>query len=287
VYLVASRDDVVGLLAALPGRPVQVLSPGPPASAEDIADELEPLFAATVGSLTRQQPPVWTLFSAQASLAVLGATTEARYASRAQLRDNPEVATQFVLPADVRRTGQGESSRAGEFAVGRQKLSAADGREWSMSFSAAQDGATGGWRYLTLAVLPTDQEPDSEVAAQVAEPLRAWETAMSEGSVDALWGLVSAEPGCFAASTPNGEDFLLQRGDYLITMLKTALLWGPASKSEISIDRLTVAGDVAAVSGTWKLVSFAFGMGKPYAFHTVLRRTDEGWKLASLCAGPG
>lgn len=270
-YLVAEDAQREILLAALAPPPVEEAPPR-----YDVAD----LVDAAVKSLSGGGVPLWSLFSPQCATYICGDGMAAAVATRAELRATTSNSSPR-LPADV-KVASLVSAPAAMYTVGSARLSA-DGQIWQAVFSAIPDGPQGTLRFLSLAILPLD-----DGGAQDAGPmdvLGVWEEAMKKGDVNPLSATFSSGPCTVVAATPHGDNFVFNKGRYLVAMLVTAMLWGTPSESTVQPETVTVAGEAAAVYGTWSLKSFAFG-GAPYAFSAGLVKEDGAWKLVSLCIGP-
>jgi hypothetical protein len=279
-FLIADAQGTADLLDALTGAPE---------TAQTGKADLDALLNATVGSLTRAEPPLWTLFTVQTSIAVMNVPEGRLIAPRAALKSNPVLASKFRLPAGV-TLGRQALMPAGEFKIGSFELSTTrpDGivDKWTAAFCAVEDGPRKSWRYVSLAVLPSTENVDPAARAQVVAVLKPWETSVLDSHTRDLHDLFYNGPCCIAASTLNGEYFMFTNPEYLVAMMNTAVLWGPAKKSVMSFQKVEIHGGLAVVTGQWEVASLAFGVA-PYAVTATLLDTDDGWKLASLCVGAG
>jgi hypothetical protein len=88
------------------------------------------------------------------------------------------------------------------------------------------------------------------------------------------------------AATLNGEYFMFANPIYLITMMNTAVLWGPAATSKMDLSRVVISGNVATLLGQWEVSSLAFGTA-PYAITATLFEENGEWRIATLCASAG
>jgi len=275
VYIVAASDAKGELLDALEG------APAPPTGARPMIDAL---LDNTLAALTQSDPPLWALFSSQASVAVLGGE-QPLAVTRAQLRSDPALASRFVLPPGL-EIAERERRQGGPFVVGAVELSGKDSA-WTLAFAATPDGPNGQWRHLSLTLAPVPVQPAPEQRAAEAIALaKRWEQALVKAHTRDLHGHFYGGPCCAATATLNGEYLVFDDLEYLVTMLNTGVLWGPAQTSVMSIDRIDVSGNVAALMGKWDIASMAFGAGA-YAFTATYIDPGDGWKLASLCAGAG
>jgi hypothetical protein len=124
---------------------------------------------------------------------------------------------------------------------------------------------------------------DDSSTSDARSVLVRWEQAMTDGTLHPLRDTFYPEGCCVCAASPNGEELVFDNGEHLIVMLETAMVWGAATTSKMTVSRTAATEDVAMFHGTWDLVSMAFG-NKPYAFAATAIRTSEGWKIVSLCA---
>jgi hypothetical protein len=272
IYVVAAPDEAQALLDALQPAPV------PPApTAEELPD-------AVLMALTRGEPPLWTLFSAQGSVVAMGTDDGTVTATRMDLRTDEALAARFKLPPEA-VLAERAITPAGPFTTGRARITAGS-RSWALTFSAVPDGPENGYRLLQLAVVPESGPPAEEDSKQIEAVLSRWERALAEAHTRELHGQFHDGPRNVAAATLNGEYFVFDDPEYMITMMNTAVLWGPAKKSALTLSNLTVTGNLATVTGRWDLDSLAFGSG-PYAVVAALTRTGGEWKLISFCTSAG
>jgi len=274
-YLVARGDAGEQLLAALRGAP----------SAETGPDTLEALTDAAIAALTKADPLFWTQWSAQGSLLLFHAPEGPVIATRAMLKSDAPLRERFRLPESTRITGR-NITPAGPFTMGVLDLADASTppQRWSAAFSAVPDGPGGAWRLISLTVLPIEQEPSAEDRDSIEAGLRLWERALIDAHTRNLHDSFYDGPCCVAAATRNGEYFVFSEPEYLLTMLNTAVLWGPAKESAMEITTVRVHGDIAFAAGRWNISSLAFGTA-PYAITASFIRSGAEWKIASMCAG--
>lgn len=274
-YLVASKDASEPLLAALCGA-----SP-----AEAGPDTAEALATAAIAALTKRDPEFWTHWSAQGSLLLFDDLDGPVIATRTMLKTAPALRERLRLSESMRITGR-NISPAGPFTMGVLDLAEASTppRRWSAAFSAVPDGPGGAWRLISLTVLPIMQEPSAGDRDSIEINLRRWERALIDAHTRDLHNGFHDGPCCVAAATRNGEYFVFSEPEYLLTMLNTAVLWGPAQESAIEINTVRVHGDIAFAVGRWNISSLAFG-NAPYAITASFVRSGTEWKIASMCAG--
>ncbi len=272
-FSVGRHPDVLGISGSENGLLSPLFKP-------DIAA----LVDAALGSLTAGAPSLWTLFSTQGSLAVMGGGTKAVTATRTELRTQSDLADKFRLPAGTQVTGR-VVQPAGPFTVGSFDLANGDNK-WTATFAAVPDGPGGNWRFTSLTILSGDGQPSAEKAERVTGVLKIWENALREASTANLLETLSTGPCCLMAATLNGEYFMLANPIYLITMMNTAVLWGPAATSKMELSRVVISENVATVLGQWEVSSLAFGTA-PYAITATLFEDNGAWKIASMCASAG
>ncbi len=274
VYLVAGDHEGSALMEALRSVP-ETIPATPPA--------VDQLLEDTCAALAKNTPALWTLFSSQTAALLLPQAGKTAVFTRASLKSLGGGGAPFPFPANlqvIRKTIQ----PAGCFSVGAFDL--ADGREqWRAVFGAVQDGPGHSWRYTALTLIPQGAAPEPEKAHAVDAVLRVWEQCFLKARTEALYDTFRPTPCSVAAATMNGEYFTFDRFDYLVTMLNTAVLWGPAAKSVMKIEECPLQQDVAAVRGVWKFSSLAFGIGD-FPFTASLVQEQNEWKLAALCIGP-
>jgi hypothetical protein len=104
----------VVLVAVLATTPLWALTAAQQAGVDRLADN-------AVASLTTGKPDLWSLFSTQGSAALIATPDGYALASRLKLKNKPEVAAPFRLPAGV-RIMSATASGAGQFAMGRVTL---------------------------------------------------------------------------------------------------------------------------------------------------------------------
>jgi hypothetical protein len=166
--------------------------------------------------------------------------------------------------------------------VGSFSLVSGD-RKWAVAFVAAPDGSGGRWRYTSLTILPDAGQADAQKTESVTSVLKIWESAILEASTSKLYDTLRAGPSCLMAATLNGEYFMFANPVYLLAMMNTAVLWGPAATSKMSFSKVVIAGNVASLVGQWEVSSLAFGTA-PYAITATLFEENGAWKIASMCA---
>ncbi|MCP4642233.1 MAG: hypothetical protein GY851_17445 [bacterium] len=252
----------------------------PPPAKLATASTVDALLESVIQTLGENPETLWQLFSPRGSLATT-VNDAPMTTTRQELADDPGRATAFGLPSNGTLVDHAFRI-SGRYAVGFFLTDAGGPR--TATFTAIQDGPEGAWRLLTLTLLKdtsAETAPMQDALAVVGQ----WADALRTSKTAPLVDTVFSGPGCFVATTPNGEDFLFERGDYLITMLNTAMLWGPAAKSVLKPDKAFTGDGVVTFFGTWELASFAFGPG-PYAFSATLIQEEGGWRVASLTALP-
>ncbi len=274
IYLVAEGEEHV---AALRSALEEIQVPAPVSTAP------ETLFDAVMQSLVTGAPPLWTLFSVQGSAAFTVGADGPVTATRSTLQHSESEHTAFTLPEDTVLVSK--SVRNAQFFIIGQASLQAEGRTWTLSFTAGRDAPGAPWRLVSLTLLPVALEMNVSLDAEALEPLRVWDTCLREGKTDPLYATLYDGHCSMAAATRNGEYMVFTRADYLVTMLKTVLTWGPVGNTPVMLDRSAFHPDLAIASGTWDISSLAFGMGR-YSISATLIHTLGGWKLASLCVGP-
>ncbi|MBN1345869.1 MAG: hypothetical protein JXQ73_24480 [Phycisphaerae bacterium] len=294
VYLVGDGDAGAKLLDALrPDAPKEaiaapVMAPQTAgASTSPAKDPLESLLSVSCRSFAQADPPLWTLFSAQGSLAVKASPQGALVARRAQLKQDPTLARQFKLPGQVSVVEKCLEC-SGELATGWARLatgatSVAPG-PWLLVFSAVPDGPHGSYRFVTLSLVSQDGRGDATAERQVIDALKQWERAVPEAQILKLRDRLNPDPFCSVFCKPDGEAYGFTNPEYFATMLNQVSLWGGVSKSVMSASKISVCGDVATLLGQWDVVSPFFG-SVPYNLTATLLRCPNGWRLAALCAG--
>lgn len=273
VYLMADMPHAAALTDTL--KPMEEHPPGDPS--------IEGLMAVTGSALAKNTPPLWTLFSSQTAALIFRKEGEVKVIPRQELKPKYRVLTSVSRP-DISHVSHKAIQPAGCFTMGAFDLSM--GREaWRAVFCAVQDGPGDSWRYTCLTLIPKGAESDPVEMLGVDSVLRVWEHCFVEAETDKLYATFRSSPCAVAAATKNGEYFTFDRFEYLVAMLNTAVLWGPAARSSITMDEYMAGSGIAAVRGTWKLSSLAFGIGN-YPFTATLIQDDRRWKLAALCIGP-
>ncbi len=275
VYVVIAPDSAAALREALTGPEA------PPVERRPV-DEL---LGQTVASLSGGEPPLWTLFSSQGSVAVTTADGAPRVTTRARLRADASEAAPFALPEGVALVTAPAVRHGGPFSVGQAALAAGD-RQWKLAFTLVPDGIGGTWRYVSMTLLPDTGETDPATALTLQEKARTWESALATGDTARLYPHLAAPPCLAAAATLNGEYFVLDRMECLVSMMDTAVMIGPAKLSKLAFDDISAAGGVATLYGKWDIMSLAFGAGS-YAMGGTLVNTDGDWKFVSICASAG
>lgn len=280
-YLVAASELREALIEALQPNP----SPAHPIPS--IASP-KALLEAALSAAAKGEPPLWTLFTTQGSVAVWASGDGAVVANRTQLRDNAETASRFKLPEGTAIADQ-KISPAGMFTAGQARITAeVNGApaSWMLSYTAVQDGPGNGYRLAQLSLVP-DTSPAAETDVREVEAmLKRWEQSLLKASTRELHGLFHSGPKCLTSATLNGEYFVFTDPEHLITMMNTVVMWGAAKKSELRLDNITIFGDTAAVSGRWDIDFLAFGSG-PYAVSTNLAKEEGVWRMISLCCSAG
>ncbi|HPO16998.1 MAG TPA: hypothetical protein PLI09_26405 [Candidatus Hydrogenedentes bacterium] len=273
VYLMADKAHAITLTDAL--KPLEECLPE--------ESSIDGLIAETGSALAKNSPPLWTLFSSQTAVLILPKKEGIAVIPRQELKPESRGLTSVSWPANFQISHK-VIQPAGCFTMGAFDLSG-DREAWRAVFSAVQDGPGDSWRYTCLALIPQGDESDPVEMLGVDSVLRVWEQCFVEAETDKLYATFRPAPCAVAAATRNGEYFTFDRFEYLVAMLNTAVLWGPAARSSITMEEYAVRPGIAAVRGTWKLSSLAFGIGN-YPFIASLVQEGEGWKLAALCIGP-
>ncbi len=277
-YLVANQDAAEALLEAVADAAPESLV---------IHESPRALLEATVAAMkTAPDTPLWPLLSAQASLLVRGGEKDAHMANLAELRSNAACLVRFRLPQDARVADFTERP-AGPFTIGAAVI-AADDQAWSAVYAATQDGLGNSWRLLWLAMAPKtggSSEGSSPVRRDaVTDVVKLWEKALIEAHTRDLHANLYDGPCSMASATLNGEYFVFDDPQYLITMMNTAVLWGPAQASAMTFDQVIVSGPLALVIGRWDIASLAFGFGE-YGIAAALIEVDGVWRIVAMCAG--
>jgi hypothetical protein len=280
-FLVAEADASQALLESL--------KPDAASTAPNY-DTVEALLAETARTLspaTPDDPGAWSaLLTSQGSFVMLPGKGKAIFTTREDLRNERGLAATLDVPSAL-AVGDVVLRDAGQFKLGTASFKTEDGQNtYRAVLGAVKDGPAGGFRLFAFSLIPANGEPDASTKDAVMAVLRPWEQAMLVTHTRDLHGLFHDGPTIAAANTVNGEYFLFTEPECLITMINTAVTWGPAQKSEMRVEEIEVLGDTAIVAGTWDLASLAFGSA-PYAFSATLHNVDGTWKLASMICGPG
>lgn len=273
VYLVANANTREELLRAL--QPIEI-SDGVSSS----TPTLEGLLNQALSALTAGKPELWSLFSSQGSLLVLGGEGKALVARRAELRSQPDLAARFHFPAGT-TLGDSDIRPAGEFTLGSFSLTSNE-RKWSATFVAVRDGLGGGWRFTSLSILRDHGTQDTNLTEPVKSVVKKWEEALLQGTLMNLPGTLAPKPACLMAATATGGYYVFDDPVHLLAMMNTAVLYGPLPVSRMEFSRMLVSGDTATVMGDWNLSGLAFGT-MPYRVTATLFQQDGGWKIAALC----
>lgn len=274
VYLVAEGEDIVADL--------QDALSAPPGEAP-VASTPDALLDALVRALTTGTPPLWTLCSVQGSALFTTGTNGPVAETRATLQSAEAGRCVFSLPVDTSLVSK-SFRNAQSFIVCLASLQSGD-RSWTLSLNAAQDAPETPWKLLSLTLLPEAAEKGVSLDAAALQPVRVWDACLREGKTDPLYATLYDGPCSMGAATRNGEYMVFTRADYLVTMLKTVLMWGSAGNTPVALDTAAFGTDLAIAAGTWDISSLAFGMGR-YTIVATLIHTSQGWRLASLCVGP-
>jgi len=297
VYLVATGDQVPRLLDALQGVSSDSPTTGPvderpgtigPSSSRG-EDALQTLLRSTCRSFTHGDPPLWTLFSSQGSVAVMAGSEGVTVARRGMLKSDATLSGRFRLPVGMEMSER-SLDVAGELATGwariRTGTNTGNPVSWMLLFSAVPDGPRRNWRYVSLSVMPDGGEDQAASREQAIASLTLWEKAVLQGGVLGLRDRLNQDPFCCFLGKADGEAYWFIHPDSFTTMLNQVALWGGVSKSVMSPDKVAVHGDVAALLGRWEVVSPFFGT-EPYRFAATLLHSPGGWKLTGLCVGAG
>lgn len=271
-YLVADTANAPAMLEALRTSNTEA---GP--------QSVQELFQTTLRSIVSADPPLWRLFSVQGSLLFTPGANGVASASRAMLRDNH---VRDVLPKRLGFLSLANlrTEPAGSFRIGSATIMANNQPVHTVFFTATQEGPENAWRYLTLAILPAGAAEAREDRTAVENLVNHWAQAIREGTSVGLHGLFHDDIKCVATCTLNGEYFVFDDPEYLITMMKTAMLFGKAPISTMTVQNASIANDMAAVTGRWDIASPPLGIGA-YKFSALLHLTNDGWRLASFCMG--
>ncbi len=294
-YLVADTATSPALLDALRNT-----------NSETGPQSIRELLQVTARSLAGGDPPLWRSFSAQGSLLLAPGTKAGgdpplwHFNAQGSLRlgpgtNGPVAATRATLRTGERKvdlpthsaplevTGLCDDA-AGLFRIGSAEFETDGKLAYSAFFTATQDGPGDSWRYLTLTLIPADAagSPDDRKAIEaIAE---RWAAGVRKGTSADLHGLFHDGAKCVAASTLNGEYFVFDDPEYLITMLNTAIIFGKAPISTMKVQETAIASDTAVLAGRWDIASLPLGIAA-YKFTASFHRTTEGWRLVTFCMG--
>jgi len=277
-YLVADTARASALLEALRGADEKK---GPSSIAELLQTTARALDSGQ--ELSMVSPELWRLFSAQGSLLF------------APGKDTPAAVTSAMMRLDASRVPRLQCASAieitdvrddpaGPFRIGSAKLMTGGTESHMLFFTATPDGPGHSWRYLTLTMIPVNSDGAPDDAEQLKAIAERWAAALRDASTANLHGLFYDGPKCVAAATLNGEYFVFDNPEYLITMLDTAILMGKAPVSKMSIQRIAVSGGMAVLSGRWDIASLPFGVAA-HTFTAAFYHTNDGWRLVSFCMG--
>ncbi len=277
-YLVADQNDATLLEVIEDAAPDTLIVHESPRAL------LEAMVAAMAARDARNAP-LWPFLSAQASLLLRGDETQAHMATRPELRRDA-AAARFRLPSDAHLVDFSERP-AGPFIVGTATV-ATETEAWDAAYAATQDGLGNSWRLLWLAMAPRRHEGATEAPAErrdgVVNALKLWEKSLIEAHTRSLHENLYDGPCSMASATLNGEYFVFDDPQYLITMMNTAVLWGPAQASAMTLDHVIVNGPLALVVGRWNIASLAFAFGE-YGIAAALIEVDGVWRIVTICAG--
>ena len=274
VYLVAEGNEGAAILrAALEEVP----------SPKSVSTTPEMLFDTVLQALVTGSPPLWSLCSVQGSAAYAVGPDGPVAATRTMLQRSGKERGTFALPENtVVKSTSFRNAQAFIIAVASLE---ANGRPWTLSYTAVKDSPDTSWMLVSLTLLPatleTSLSPDSENLA----PIRVWDASLREAKTDPLYATLYDGPCSMAATTRNGEYVVFTRGDYLVSMLKTVAMWGSIGGTPLMLDTVALGPDLALALGNWNLSSLALGVG-PYTVAATLLHVPGGWKLAALCIGP-
>jgi hypothetical protein len=277
LYLVADMDKRDELIAALQPDPADN-------AAHAINPDVASLTQSALASLTKGAPPLWDLFSAQGSLAVIRNESETVMAKRADLRRDPTIAAKFRLPESARVENL-VVTPAGQFTLGEFEI-ISGAAKWTATFSCAPDGPEKSQRFISFTILPDDESQDPARVERVTNTLKVWETAIREATITSLTSTLSTGPCCLSASTMNGEYFMFDAPRQLVAMMNTAIVFGPAPISKMDLRKVVVSGNIAEVYGRWEIAALAFGLA-PYPITATLIEENGEWKIASFCLSAG
>jgi len=277
-YLVTDTANTDALLDVLRGTETE----GGPQS---IAELLQ-TTAQSLGSeqeLSRVSPELGRLFSAQGSLLLAPGKDAPIVVTRAMMRRDASCIPRIQGPAAIEIAALRDAP-AGPFRIGTAKLASEGKPIYTLFFTATPDGPGSSWRFLTLALMPADSGGASDDAQQLKAIAERWAAALRDASTANLHGLFHEGPKCVAAATLNGEYFVFDNPEYLITMLDTAVLLGKAPVSKMTFQEPAISDGMAVLSGRWDIVALPFGIAA-YPFTAAFCRTRDGWRLASFCMG--
>lgn len=276
-YLVADGALRVPLLAAL--RPETE-----PAHLTYGEQDIDTTMKRLESSLASGSPPLWTLLSAQGSLVVIEHDHQAFVSNRRELRTQRDCAAVFHLGSNL-SVDSCETKDAGIFRIGQARLRDSKDVQWRATFCATPDAPDGSLRFLTLTLQPYHDQDDAGNENHVLDLAKRWESALLVSSTNALWGLYHDGPCCLAAATKNGEYFVFDKPEYLLTMMNTAVVWGKAARSIMNFSSVSMGEKTATIVGEWDIASFAFGAAK-FPFAATLIRKDGEWRFAGFAMGP-
>ena len=278
VYLVADASTRRALLDALRAGPPDVPAP-------DAREPVAALMRRLAESLSTGSPPLWELLSAQGSLVILERDAGVLICNRADLRAQPDLAAEFVLGEGIELDDAYLATETGIFRMGQVQLRGPGDVQHLATFCATADGPGGSMRFLSLTIQPIGGVEDTKDAEAVRGLAKRWETALLTSSTRELWDCCRERGCCLASATLNGEYFVFDRPEYLLTMMNTAVVWGKAARSIMTFASVNVGEAVASITGTWDIASFAFGAGK-FPFAGTLVRENGTWRFAGFAMGP-
>lgn len=276
MYLVAQGDAATALRTALAGAPPAPAGALPP---------IDKLLEATARALSGGEPALWTRFSVQNAVFILDDGAEILRVDRPQLREDAALAPRLRLAPELAVTDH-DSHPAGALTLGTFRLRAPAGAAWSGVYTATPDHPEGGWRFLSLSLLPGDGFDAAAPPEPVDALVRRYERGVREGTTRELHGCYAEGPGCYSAATVNGEYLVCREAENLVTMMDTAVMWGGAARSDMAFDHVCVTDRVAMLSGRWTLTTLTFGAA-PYVINATCVREGDDWKFASLTASAG
>jgi len=271
-YLVAEAGAREALLAAFDGS-----------TSAPYGTDVPALVAETVAVLCSQDRPFWPLFSTQGSVAVVNTAEGPKTVTRMDLKASPDRRRPFDLPRGT-QAGPVNTFPAGQFVVGAAELVAPSGTApGRMTFSVAKDGPGGVWRYLSFALQPNATTADESTAQALIGAVKPLEMCLVESSTRRLHGLYHDGPCLLMTCTPNGEYFVFEEPEQLISMMNTAVMWGKAQKSILTFSSALVDGNVGTLYGKWDIASMSLGMAD-FGITATLVKNGGAWKIVSVCA---